>query len=220
MCFANCMCMHACMCVCVCLLVYILCCLLLCASPINISLVIRMLKILCPQAYAINAKEHVCVCVWVRECVCVPVFVFTIMLVLYYLSQQNQISWIRRRDWHILSSGAQLYTNDERFAILHTPGSNMWTLQIKFVQRRDHGMYECQVSGREGLGWAIPYILCMQCSWNELKCICICSAFCGSLQCRAGRGGCDGCSTQYWGFWGFYSFADFTSQSIFTRRMI
>ncbi|CAD7013253.1 unnamed protein product, partial [Ceratitis capitata] len=42
----------------------------------------------------------------------------------------NQISWIRRRDWHILSSGAQLYTNDERFAILHAPGSNMWTLQI------------------------------------------------------------------------------------------
>lgn len=56
---------------------------------------------------------------------------------------QNQISWIRRRDWHILSSGAQMYTNDERFAILHTPGSNTWTLQIKFVQRRDHGMYEC-----------------------------------------------------------------------------
>ncbi|KRJ98730.1 neurotrimin isoform X5 [Drosophila yakuba] len=64
---------------------------------------------------------------------------------------ENQISWIRRRDWHILSSGAQLYTNDERFAILHTPGSNMWTLQIKFVQRRDHGMYECQVSTPTGI---------------------------------------------------------------------
>ncbi|KAL5289391.1 hypothetical protein ACFFRR_009496 [Megaselia abdita] len=63
----------------------------------------------------------------------------------------NQISWIRRRDWHILSSGAQLYTNDERFAILHTPGSNIWTLQIKFVQRRDHGMYECQVSTPTGV---------------------------------------------------------------------
>ncbi|XP_031640852.1 zwei Ig domain protein zig-8 [Contarinia nasturtii] len=63
----------------------------------------------------------------------------------------NQISWIRRRDWHILSSGAQMYTNDERFAILHTPGSNTWTLQIKFVQRRDHGMYECQVSTSTGV---------------------------------------------------------------------
>ncbi|KAG4071792.1 hypothetical protein HA402_011946 [Bradysia odoriphaga] len=63
----------------------------------------------------------------------------------------NQISWIRRRDWHILSSGAQMYTNDERFAILHTPGSNTWTLQIKFVQRRDHGMYECQVSTSTGI---------------------------------------------------------------------
>ncbi|XP_055379716.1 zwei Ig domain protein zig-8 isoform X2 [Condylostylus longicornis] len=63
----------------------------------------------------------------------------------------NQISWIRRRDWHILSSGAQMYTNDERFAILHTPGSNTWTLQIKFVQRRDHGMYECQVSTPTGV---------------------------------------------------------------------
>uniref|UniRef100_A0A182IN06 Uncharacterized protein n=1 Tax=Anopheles atroparvus TaxID=41427 RepID=A0A182IN06_ANOAO len=40
-----------------------------------------------------------------------------------------------------------MYTNDERFAILHTPGSNTWTLQIKFVQRRDHGTYECQVEG-------------------------------------------------------------------------
>lgn len=45
-----------------------------------------------------------------------------------------------------LPSGAQLYTNDERFGIIHTPGSNVWTLQIKFVQRRDNGLYECQVS--------------------------------------------------------------------------
>ncbi|XP_055630047.1 zwei Ig domain protein zig-8 isoform X2 [Toxorhynchites rutilus septentrionalis] len=64
---------------------------------------------------------------------------------------RNQISWIRRRDWHILTSGAQMYTNDERFAILHTPGSNTWTLQIKFVQRRDHGTYECQVSTPTGV---------------------------------------------------------------------
>ncbi|XP_063701036.1 hemicentin-2-like [Culicoides brevitarsis] len=63
---------------------------------------------------------------------------------------RNQITWIRRRDWHILSSGDQMYTNDERFGILHTPGTNTWTLQIKFVQRRDHGMYECQVATSTG----------------------------------------------------------------------
>jgi hypothetical protein len=42
-------------------------------------------------------------------------------------------------------SGAQMYTNDERFVILHNPNSNQWTLQVKFVQKRDHGTYECQV---------------------------------------------------------------------------
>lgn len=89
------------------------------------------------------------------NCLCVSLdcqFVRSLITLAPY-RQQNQISWIRRRDWHILSSGAQLYTNDERFAILHTPGSNMWTLQIKFVQRRDHGMYECQVSRR--LHWGM-----------------------------------------------------------------
>lgn len=61
-----------------------------------------------------------------------------------------------------------MYTNDERFGILHTPGTNTWTLQIKFVQRRDHGMYECQVSTTlvfmyvyENLNWIYYYP-----SWN------------------------------------------------------
>lgn len=58
----------------------------------------------------------------------------------------QQISWVRRRDWHILSSGLFTYTNDERFQILHAEGSDDWTLQIKYVQKRDNGTYECQVS--------------------------------------------------------------------------
>lgn len=37
------------------------------------------------------------------------------------------------------------YTNDERFQILHAEGSDDWTLQIKYVQKRDNGTYECQV---------------------------------------------------------------------------
>lgn len=37
------------------------------------------------------------------------------------------------------------YTNDERFQVLHAEGSDDWTLQIKYVQKRDNGTYECQV---------------------------------------------------------------------------
>ncbi|RZC37890.1 uncharacterized protein BDFB_006964, partial [Asbolus verrucosus] len=59
------------------------------------------------------------------------------------LAGAEQVSWVRRRDWHILSSGLFTYTNDERFQILHAEGSDDWTLQIKFVQKRDNGTYEC-----------------------------------------------------------------------------
>ncbi|KAI4503232.1 hypothetical protein M0802_001454 [Mischocyttarus mexicanus] len=55
-----------------------------------------------------------------------------------------QISWIRRRDFHVLTSSTFTYTNDERFQVLHAEGSDDWTLQIKYVQERDNGTYECQ----------------------------------------------------------------------------
>lgn len=64
-----------------------------------------------------------------------------------------------------------MYTNDERFAILHTPGSNTWTLQIKFVQRRDHGMYECQVRMRMRMSvvkkkhWYLLPVSCTECNF-------------------------------------------------------
>ncbi|CAA9997513.1 unnamed protein product [Nesidiocoris tenuis] len=57
------------------------------------------------------------------------------------------ITWVRRRDWHILTSGVFTYTNDERFQVLHSEGSDDWTLQIKYVQKRDNGTYECQEVG-------------------------------------------------------------------------
>lgn len=65
--------------------------------------------------------------------------------ILYFKLFSFQISWVRRRDWHILTSGKTTYTNDERFHVLHADGSDDWTLQIKFVQKRDNGTYECQV---------------------------------------------------------------------------
>uniref|UniRef100_A0A1B6CT58 Ig-like domain-containing protein n=1 Tax=Clastoptera arizonana TaxID=38151 RepID=A0A1B6CT58_9HEMI len=64
---------------------------------------------------------------------------------------ERTISWVRRRDWHILTSGMFTYTNDERFQVLHGEGSDDWTLQIKYVQKRDNGTYECQVSTGTGI---------------------------------------------------------------------
>ncbi|KAF4525985.1 hypothetical protein B566_EDAN000777 [Ephemera danica] len=60
----------------------------------------------------------------------------------------RKVSWVRRRDWHILTSGVFTYTNDERFQVAHTEGSDDWTLQIKYVQKRDNGTYECQSRGK------------------------------------------------------------------------
>lgn len=38
------------------------------------------------------------------------------------------------------------------FQVLHSEGSDDWILQIKYVQKRDNGTYECQVGmGRAGL---------------------------------------------------------------------
>ncbi|CRL08425.1 CLUMA_CG021283, isoform A [Clunio marinus] len=66
-------------------------------------------------------------------------------------NNENQVSWVRRRDWHILSSGDSLYTNDARFVATHEPTQSTYTLQIKFVQKRDHGIYECQVATSTGV---------------------------------------------------------------------
>ncbi|XP_075215123.1 limbic system-associated membrane protein-like isoform X2 [Lycorma delicatula] len=63
---------------------------------------------------------------------------------------ERPVSWVRRRDWHILTSGVLTYTNDERFQVVHSDNSDDWNLQIKYVQKRDNGTYECQVATGSG----------------------------------------------------------------------
>ena len=65
--------------------------------------------------------------------------------VVIHLLSSVQISWIRLRDWHILTTGVLTYTSDSRFQVLHKEGSHDWVLQIKYVQQRDAGEYGCQV---------------------------------------------------------------------------
>lgn len=57
-----------------------------------------------------------------------------------------KVSWIRHRDIHILTVGTYTYTTDQRFQTTFHRDINEWTLQIKWAQERDAGMYECQIS--------------------------------------------------------------------------
>ncbi|XP_017766800.1 PREDICTED: lachesin-like isoform X1 [Eufriesea mexicana] len=56
------------------------------------------------------------------------------------------ISWIRKRDLHILTSSIFAYTGDGRFSVKHPEASDEWSLLINYVQQRDAGVYECQVN--------------------------------------------------------------------------
>lgn len=66
--------------------------------------------------------------------------------------QDKSVSWVRIRDEHILTVDRVIFIADERFNAFHPTGSEAdqpdqsWQLQIKYVQARDEGIYECQVS--------------------------------------------------------------------------
>ncbi|XP_063842826.1 opioid-binding protein/cell adhesion molecule homolog [Scylla paramamosain] len=59
---------------------------------------------------------------------------------------ENTVSWIRRRDYHLLTVGSLTYSSDQRFQIRYVKQENDWQLHIQYVQVRDDGVYECQVS--------------------------------------------------------------------------
>lgn len=57
----------------------------------------------------------------------------------------KSVSWIRVRDDHILTVDRLTFVADDRYQAFYAEGTGMWTLQIKYVQARDAGLYECQV---------------------------------------------------------------------------
>ncbi|XP_071545632.1 lachesin-like [Panulirus ornatus] len=58
----------------------------------------------------------------------------------------KSVSWIRNRDSHILTVDRYTFIADERFTAWHEAPTQTWTLQVRYVQERDAGSYECQVS--------------------------------------------------------------------------
>jgi len=66
------------------------------------------------------------------------------------MDEDTQVSWIRRRDWHIMSVGETVFTTDDRVQVSRREGETDWVLGFKFVSERDEGMYECQVTLANG----------------------------------------------------------------------
>ncbi|XP_018022065.1 uncharacterized protein LOC108678209 [Hyalella azteca] len=62
--------------------------------------------------------------------------------------KQSLVSWIRRKDLHVLTTDTMTYTSDGRFRAVHAAGSPFWMLEIDSPQARDEGVYECQVSSQ------------------------------------------------------------------------
>ncbi|XP_047122050.1 hemicentin-2-like [Schistocerca piceifrons] len=61
----------------------------------------------------------------------------------------KSVSWVRRRDSHILTVDRYTFIADDRFQAFLVDSTSTWTLQVKYVQPRDAGHYECQVSAAE-----------------------------------------------------------------------
>lgn len=66
-----------------------------------------------------------------------------------------QVSWIRKSDLHVLTSGVLTFTGDQRFSAHHQRDSDVWTLQIKFAQMRDAGEYQCQVNSEPKISYSV-----------------------------------------------------------------
>lgn len=58
----------------------------------------------------------------------------------------EQVSWIRRRDFQLLTVGLSTYSSDDRFLVEHARHMGHWSLRIKSVRDDDRGLYECQLS--------------------------------------------------------------------------
>uniref|UniRef100_A0A1B0BYF3 Ig-like domain-containing protein n=1 Tax=Glossina palpalis gambiensis TaxID=67801 RepID=A0A1B0BYF3_9MUSC len=65
------------------------------------------------------------------------------------------VSWMRKRDLHILTTNIYTYTGDQRFAVVHPPGSDDWDLKVEYAQQRDTGIYECQVNTEPKINLAV-----------------------------------------------------------------
>ncbi|XP_018019534.1 uncharacterized protein LOC108675991 isoform X2 [Hyalella azteca] len=58
----------------------------------------------------------------------------------------KSVSWVRMRDADILTVDRYTFVGDQRFEAQYSAAAETWNLIINYVQERDAGEYECQVS--------------------------------------------------------------------------
>lgn len=58
----------------------------------------------------------------------------------------TQVSWIRKKDGHLLTVDTDTFIGDGRFQVRHPVHSDTWTLHLRGARATDAGVYECQVS--------------------------------------------------------------------------
>ena len=91
-----------------------------------------------------NEKLVKC-CIVIKKVKLISRILFRFLLPATKFEWRMQVTWIRIRDWHILTSGLQTYTADARFRVKLASEVAEWTLEIKYLQKRDDGTYYCQV---------------------------------------------------------------------------
>ncbi|XP_045104491.1 contactin-5-like [Portunus trituberculatus] len=60
----------------------------------------------------------------------------------------RQVSWIRKRDLHVLTTNTFTYTTESRFNAVHVNNSPYWVLSVTQAELNDSGVYECQVAAQ------------------------------------------------------------------------
>ncbi|XP_034196365.1 zwei Ig domain protein zig-8-like [Osmia lignaria lignaria] len=62
------------------------------------------------------------------------------------------VSWMRHRDIHLLTVSNYIYTSDQRIQTIHKSNTEEWVLRIQNPQKKDSGIYECQISTTPPVG--------------------------------------------------------------------
>ena len=77
---------------------------------------------------------------------------FTVSTIFSENSAQNsaqfsfQLAWLKHKELDILSVGKLKYSSDNRYRVVYRPNTHEYQLHIAYVQPKDEGIYECQIS--------------------------------------------------------------------------